>query len=49
MFLIFYNPKKESQINNQENNIVNDNDETLSLVSKRSNSYLYKYYPNIND
>ena len=55
IFLIFYTPPKKEieqntiNENNTENNIYNEHDERQSLISKNSGSYLYKFYPNIND
>ena len=52
IFLIFYTPPKENETNTDtENNTENntENDERQSLISKNSGSYLYKFYPNIND
>lgn len=48
VFLMFYNPPK-NEIKNDEIEDNDQNDETQSLISKNSNSNLYKFYPNIND
>ena len=47
-FLIFYTPPKENETNTDTENNT-ENDERQSLISKNSGSYLYKFYPNIND
>ena len=55
IFLIFYTPPKKEiepntiNENNTENNKDNEHDERQSLISKNSDSYIYKFYPNIND
>ena len=54
IFLIFYTPPKKEIHNDTENNSENntnntENDERQSLISKNSSSYIYKFYPNIND
>ena len=54
-YLVYCIPENKNNENNQENNQENnendENDENKSLISRHSNSssYIYKFYPNIND